>query len=203
MATSSIDSIKKAPVKETSWFQRMIYGPHACIATIVVAFCESSFFPIPPDIGMISIIVHDRSKAWYLAFWCSIASVLGGLLGYGIGAYLFDSIGHTIIEMYGLDERFYSLKNNFHAHGFWILLLKGLTPIPYKLLTIASGVFHFGLWQFIIASMITRTGRFFALAAVLWYVGPLAKPYLQRFLGWISFAILLLVIMGFILVKCF
>jgi membrane protein YqaA with SNARE-associated domain len=150
---------------------------------------------------MVSIILNDRSKAWRLAFWCSVASVIGGLFGYVIGAYLFDAIGHTIIDAYGLNERFASLKDDFHAYGFWLLILKGFTPIPYKLFTIASGVFHFSLWQFILASIIARAGRFFALAAGLWYLGPLAKPYFERFFKWITFAIIILVILGFVLVK--
>ncbi len=189
------------PTPRTSWLQRLLQGPHAFIATIVIAFCESSFFPIPPDVGMISIILHDRTKAWRLAFWCSIASVLGGLFGYMIGAYLFDYIGHKIIHLYHLEERFFTLQEDFHLYGFWLLVLKGFTPIPYKLFTIASGVFHFSLWQFVLASVIARSGRFFALATGLWYLGPVAKPYFDRFLGWITFAILLLVVLGFILIK--
>ena len=150
---------------------------------------------------MVAILLQDRSKAWRLAFWCSAASVAGGLVGYAIGAYLFDYIGHSIIHMYGLEERFDSLKVDFHQYGFWLLLLKGFTPIPYKLFTIASGVFHFSLWQFIVASIIARSGRFFILAAGLWYLGPLAKPYFERFLGFATLAILFLVVLGFFLLK--
>lgn len=188
-------------VKNKSRFMNLLTGPKAFIVTIIVAFCESSFFPFPPDIGIVSLILHDRRQAWRLAFWCSIASVLGGLGGYAIGVFLFDHLGSVIIHTYGLQERFATLEADFQSYGFWILLFKGLTPIPYKLLTIASGVFKFSLLQFTLASIIARAGRFYVLAGLLWYFGPMAKPYFERFFGWITFATIAIIVLGFWLVK--
>jgi len=191
------------PSETQGWFLRLMRGPHATIATIIVAFCESSFFPLPPDIGIVSIVLHDRSKAWSLALWCTVASVLGGLLGYFIGAVLFDSIGHAIIDMYGLEAKFETLRTDFQTYGFWIIIFKGVTPIPYKLLTISSGVFALPLKDFMIASVIARATRFFLLSGMLWYFGPIAKPYVERFFGYVLVAMIVIIIIGFMLVKLF
>lgn len=179
----------------------LVRGPYAFHTTILIAFLESSFFPIPPDIGFIPILMHDRSKAWILATWATVASVLGGILGYIIGAYLFSWIGAPIIQFYGLEERFADLRVQFHNYGFLLLVLKGLTPIPYKLMTLSSGAFGFSLWKFIVASIIARGGRFFMLSAGLWYLGPTVKSYLNRFLGWIVLIIVIKVIVGVFLMK--
>lgn len=179
----------------------LVRGPYAFPATILIAFCESSFFPVPPDIGFIPILMHDRSKAWLLAAWATVASVLGGIVGYMIGAYLFDWIGEPILQFYGLTERFSDLRTQFHQYGFLLLILKGLTPIPYKLMTLSSGVFGFSMWQFIVASIIARGGRFFMLSAGLWYLGPRVKNYINRFLGWIVLIILIKVVVGVFLIQ--
>ncbi len=194
------ESSRTSDVKH-GWFLRMMRGPHAMIATILVAFCESSFFPLPPDIGIVSIVLHDRTKAWKIALWCTVASVLGGFLGYAIGAFLFDAIGHTIITLYGLESKFDSLRLDFVAYGFWIIIAKGVTPIPYKLLTISSGVFGLPLWEFAIASIIARASRFYILSTMLWYFGPIAKPYLERFFGYIMIGMIAIIALGFLIVK--
>lgn len=190
------------PLSSPSWKKKIhniLSGPHAFWVTVLIAFCESSFFPIPPDLGMMSIIIEDRTRAFRLALWCTAASVLGGIFGYMIGFYLFESIGQSLLQFYGLTEKFFDLREGFHNHGFWILILKGLTPLPYKLFTLASGAFHFSLPQFILASLIARGGRFFILAGGLWYFGPKAKPLFQRFMGWIMFAVLAMIIIGFLI----
>lgn len=194
-----IEKAKHSPSSFKEKIHHILSGPHAFWMTVLIAFCESSFFPIPPDIGMMSIIIEDRTKAFRLALWCTIASVLGGVLGYMIGFYLFESIGHSLLHFYGLTEKFYSLRSDFQLYGFWILILKGLTPLPYKLFTLASGAFHFSLSQFMVASLIARGGRFFILATGLWYLGPKAKPFFERFMGWIILFILVMIVTGFLL----
>jgi membrane protein YqaA with SNARE-associated domain len=187
--------------KKENWFLSILKGPYAYWATIIVAFCESSFFPIPPDIGIITIVINDRTRAWSLALLCSIASVLGGLLGYWIGFTLFDSLGSWILDLYQLHGQFETVKTEFNTYGFWIIMLKGITPIPFKLITISCGVFKLNLLTFMIASIITRTGRFFLLTYGLWHLGPVAKPYLEKHFGWVFAFILLVVVAGIALVK--
>ena len=194
------EGLHAAPIKGFKHkVHALLQGPYAFWITVGIAFCESSFFPLPPDFGMMSIIIEDRTRAFRLALLCTLASVLGGILGYAIGFYVFETLGKALLNFYGLTEKFFSLKEGFHIYGFWILLLKGLTPLPYKLFTLASGAFHFSLVQFIIASFIARGGRFFILAAVLWYVGPKAKPFFERFMGWIMLFFLAMIGIGFFL----
>ena len=133
-------------------YDRMIEtaaGPNALLALIAIAFAESSFFPIPPDILLIPMMLARPREAWRLAAYCTLASVLGGLLGYAIGYYGFDLIGRPILEFYHAMGRYDALKAGFDRWGVWIIIIKGMTPIPYKLVTIASGVAHFDLVAFV------------------------------------------------------
>src|SRR5215510_3732822 len=125
-----------------------------------ISFAESSFFPIPPDILLIPMILAQPRRAWLIAAVCTIASVLGGFVGYAIGYFLFDAIGRPILEFYHAMGRYDALKAGFDQWGVWIIILKGMTPIPYKLVTIASGVAHFDLLSFVGASIISRSLRF-------------------------------------------
>ncbi len=154
-------------------------GPHALAALLVVSFVESSFFPIPPDILLIPMILARPSAAWRLAALCTLASVAGGLLGYAIGYFLFDAIGRPILEYNHAMGSYEALKAGFAKWGVWIIIIKGMTPIPYKLITIASGVAHFDLAAFIGASIVSRSLRFFLLAALLWWVRR-RRPRLYR-----------------------
>src|ERR1051325_8341363 len=129
-------------------------GPRALPALLLVSFAESSVFPIPPDILLIPMILARPNRAWRLAALCTLSSVIGGLLGYAIGYFLFDAIGRPVLEFYHAMDRYDALKAGFDQWGTWIIILKGMTPIPYKLITIASGVAHFDLAAFIGASII-------------------------------------------------
>ncbi len=155
-------------------------GPNAMAAMLVVSFVESSVFPIPPDILLIPMMLARPRQAWRLAAWCMIASVLGGLVGYAIGYFLFDAIGRPVLEFYHAMASYDALKAGFDRWGVWIIIVKGMTPIPYKLVTIASGVAHFDLASFIGASIVSRSLRFFLLAALLWRFGPAAREFIER-----------------------
>ena len=167
-----------------------------------MAFAESSFFPLPPDLMLIPMILANRLLAWRLAFFATISSVMGGLLGYAIGYYLFATIGHWIIETYSLHSSFERFQADFQAYGFWIIALKGLTPIPFKLVTIASGVARFDILQFVTASIIARSFRFYLLATMLYFFGPIAKPYIEKYLTLALLVSLGIIILGFVIVKC-
>ena len=137
-------------------------GPHALPALLVVSFAESSVFPIPPDILLIPMILARPSQAWRLAALCTLSSVAGGLLGYAIGYFLFDAVGRPVLEFYNAMGSYDALKAGFAQWGVWIIIIKGMTPIPYKLITIASGVAHFDLLSFIFASIISRSTSLFS-----------------------------------------
>lgn len=180
---------------------RLLQGPYAYITTVIVAFCESFFFPIPPDIGLATIIIANPEKAWRLAFHCTIASVLGGIVGYSLGMFLFEKVGLSIIDAYGLSSQFDSLKSDFNIYGFWILMFKGFTPIPFKLLTIASGVFHMPFGEFIFAAIVARTSRLFLVAFLLKKYGHHVREVFEKSFGLMNVAVIAGIILSFVLVK--
>ena len=148
------------------------------------------------------MILANRMLAWRLAFGATVASVVGGLLGYAIGYYLYATIGHWIIETYSLHGSFERFQTDFQAYGFWIIALKGLTPIPFKLVTIASGMARFDIVQFVTASIIARSFRFYLLATTLYFFGPIAKKYIEKYLTLALLTGLGIIILGFVIVKC-
>lgn len=172
--------------------------PSALWVLAIVSFAESSFFPIPPDVMLIPMILANRSKAWLFAGVCTIASVLGGFFGYAIGYYLFEAVGKPVIDFYGLQAGFDKFQQQFNEWGLWVILIKGLTPIPYKLVTIASGVAHFDLATFGIASLITRGGRFFLVAALLYVVGDPIRHFVEKHLTLVTTGFVLVIVAGFV-----
>lgn len=172
--------------------------PSALWVLAAVSFAESSFFPIPPDVMLIPMILANRSKAWLFAGVCTIASVLGGFFGYAIGYYLFETAGKWVIDFYGLQAGFNNFQQQFNEWGLWVILIKGLTPIPYKLVTIASGAAHFDLFTFGIASLITRGGRFFLVAGLLYVVGDPIRHFVEKHLTLVTTGFLLIIVGGFV-----
>ena len=162
------------------WVMKLAQHRYAIPFMGVVSFAESSFFPIPPDILLIPMILARPRDAFRLAAYCTLASVIGGLVGYAIGYFLFDTIGRPILEFYHAMDRYDALKAGFDQWGTWIIILKGMTPIPYKLVTIASGVAHFDLAAFIGASIISRSLRFFLVAVLLWWFGDAARRFIEK-----------------------
>jgi membrane protein YqaA with SNARE-associated domain len=153
---------------------------HALAALVLVAFAEASFFPLPPDLLLIPMILARPRRAFLIAAVATLASVAGGFLGYAIGYFLFAAVGRPMLEFYQAMDRYAALKAAFAQWGVWIILLKGLTPIPYKLVTIASGVAHFNLVAFGLASLASRSLRFFLLALLLWRFGEPVRAFIER-----------------------
>jgi membrane protein YqaA with SNARE-associated domain len=152
-----------------------------------VAFAESSFFPVPPDVMLIPMSLARPGRAWLYAAICTAASVLGGVLGYAIGALLYDSLGQWLINLYGLGDKVQAFRAGYAEYGAWIILLKGLTPIPYKLVTITSGFADFNIWLFVVLSVIARGGRFFFVAVLLNRYGDWIRVKIEEHLGlWVS-----------------
>jgi len=176
-------------------------GPNALAALLAVSFVESSFFPIPPDILLIPMILARPQRAWRYAALCMLASVAGGLVGYAIGYFLFDAIGRPILEFYHAMGRYDALKAGFDQWGVWIIILKGMTPIPYKLITIASGVAHFDLLSFVGASIVSRSLRFFLLAVLLWYFGDAARTFIERRLMLVTTMFAVCLVGGFVVLR--
>jgi membrane protein YqaA with SNARE-associated domain len=171
---------------------------HAVPAMGAVSFLESSFFPIPPDVMLVPMVLARRDKAWTIATVCTVASVLGGLMGYAIGYYLFETIGAWVVKLYSLQGALDNFRQGFERYGVWIILVKGLTPIPYKLVTIASGAAHFDLFTFIWASILTRGARFFLVAALLWQFGEPIRAFIEKRLTLLTWLFLIALIGGFV-----
>ena len=183
------------------WTMRLSASPNAVWLLSVIAFAESSVFPIPVDLLLIPMILAARERAWRLAAICTIASVLGGFFGYLIGFTLFDTIGEPIIAFYGFDETFQRFTDRYNELGAWIVAVFGGTPFPYKVITIASGVTQLDPFVFGIASVGSRGLRFFLVAALIWYFGPPIRTFVEKYLGWVALGFLLLLIGGFVLIK--
>jgi membrane protein YqaA with SNARE-associated domain len=168
--------------------------PHATWLMGFVSFVESSFFPIPPDVMLIPMSIARPDKAYFYALVCTLTSVAGGVLGYFIGAVLYDSLGLWLIQLYGYGSKVDAFRDAYVEWGAWIILLKGLTPIPYKIVTIASGFAGYNLLMFILLSIVARGGRFFLLAFLLHRYGPQARVMLEERLGfWVTIGAIVLV----------
>ena len=180
------------------WCIDAAHKPYALWILGAVAFAESSFFPVPPDIMLLPMSLAQPRRAWLFAGVCTAASVAGGIIGYLIGAVLYDSLGHWLIHLYGLEGKVGAFRASYAQWGAVIILLKGLTPIPYKLVTITSGFANYNIWLFIALSVIARGGRFFAVAILLNRYGEWIRVRIERHLGfWVSLGAAVLVA-GFI-----
>lgn len=175
--------------------------PNAMMFLFIVSFVESSFFPIPPDVMLIPMVLATPHKAWRIAGVATIASVLGGYFGYIIGVYFFDLIARPILSFYGYMQQFDVFKGYYHEWGAWIVFGAGLTPFPYKVVTIASGVVGLNIWVFGIASVIARGMRFYLVAWLLKKYGESMKAFIEDNLGILSVLFLALLIGGFALIK--
>jgi membrane protein YqaA with SNARE-associated domain len=183
------------------WTMRLAAHRHASWALGTVSFIESSIFPIPPDALLIPMVLADRRKAWFYATLCTVTSVIGGVAGYLIGLLLFDSIGKPLLDLYGYGEKFSEFAGRYNEWGAWIVFFAGVTPFPYKVITIASGVTHLDIWVFMIASVLARGARFFAVAALLYVYGPPIRDFIERRLGLVATVSFALLLGGFLLVR--
>lgn len=183
------------------WTMALADHRHAMWALAAVAFIESSVFPIPPDVLMIPMILARPSRAWVIAGVALVASVLGGLLGYAIGALAYDSIGQPILAAMGKADAMEAFNAKFNDFGFWAVLAAGVTPFPYKVITIMSGWTGMPLVTFIATSILARALRFFVLAALLRVFGPPIRGFIEKRLGLVFTAFVVLLVGGFVLVK--
>jgi membrane protein YqaA with SNARE-associated domain len=175
------------------WTLRLAAHRHAIRSLAVISFCESSFFPIPPDVMVVPMVLARRDEAYKIATICTISSVLGGMLGYAIGMFLYDSVGQWLISVYGMSDGIESFRETYREWGAWIILIKGFTPIPFKLVTIASGIAGFSFPIFVAASIVTRGARFFLIAWLLRRYGAPMQDFIERRLtlvGWLFLAAL-------------
>jgi membrane protein YqaA with SNARE-associated domain len=177
------------------WAMAAAHKPHAMWTMGAIAFAESSFFPVPPDVMLIPMALARPARAYVMAAWCTVASVAGGIVGYAIGALLYDSVGAWLIHLYGYGDKVETFRAAYAQWGAWIILLKGLTPIPYKIVTITSGFAGYNFALFIVFSIIARSGRFFLLAFLLHRYGVRARYFIEKRLGlWVMLGAAVVVI---------
>lgn len=166
-----------------------------------VSFIESSVFPIPPDVMLIPMVLAERRKAWLFAGIATVASVLGGIFGYIIGYFLFETIGQPILNFYGYGHAFEDFARRYNEWGAWIVFIAGVTPFPYKVITIASGVTQLNFFVFMLASVAARGLRFFLVAALLYWFGPPIRTFIDKYFGILSIVFVVLLIGGFVAIK--
>lgn len=196
----SLKGLKQVLRRLYDWTLSLGASRHAVWALAAVSFIESSIFPIPPDALLIPMIIADRRRAWRLAAICTVSSVIGGFLGYAIGYFAFDAIGEPLLRFYGIADRYHHLEELYAKYGAWLIIIKGATPIPFKLVTIASGAFHFPLATFAISALISRGIRFFLIAALLWKFGEPIRDFIERRLGLVFSLAVAVLVGGFLLV---
>lgn len=184
-----------------NWTLSLAESPHALWALAIVAFIESSVFPIPPDILMIPLIIARPSQAFKIAAIATVSSVLGGLLGYFIGYGAFETVGRPVLEFYGKDAYFDEFAVKYNEWGAWAVLMAGVTPFPYKVITILSGTTGLSLPVFIVASIVARALRFFIVASLLWKFGDPIRDFIERRLGLVFSAFVVILLGGFYAVK--
>ncbi|KAB2860513.1 MAG: DedA family protein [Bauldia sp.] len=183
------------------WTMSLAAGRHAERALAGVAFVESSVFPIPPDVILIPMVLAERSKAWRYALVATVASVIGGVLGYAIGAFLFDQIARPILDFYGYADQFDTFAGWYNDWGAWIVFIAGVTPFPYKVITIASGATGLNIAVFMLASIVSRGLRFLIVAGLLYWVGPPIRAFIERRLGLVFTVFMVLLIGGFVAIR--
>lgn len=183
-----------------NWTLSLAQSPYALWALAIVAFVESSFFPIPPDILMIPMIIAAPRRAFLIAGVATVASVLGGLFGYYIGAFLFDVVGQPIFDFYGKSEAVAAFSAQFNEYGALVVLIAGVTFLPFKVVTIMAGVTSMSLPVFIVSALVARALRFFIVAALLWKFGAPIRDFIDRRLGLMFILFCVLLICGFALV---
>lgn len=205
------------------WVLHWAETPYAVPALMILAFAESSFFPIPPDALLIVLCLGLTARSFHYAAYCAVGSVLGGILGYYIGFYAYDFIGVKIIAFYGLQENMIWLAQRYTDVGAWALAIAGFTPVPYKLFTIATGIFDavargaatsgvlagmnveglraMGLGKFVIISSISRSARFFLVASLIFFLGEPIKAFIEKYFNILTIVFMVLLVLGFVVIK--
>ena len=182
-------TLEKSSKKEAPWFLS------------IVSFAESSFFPIPPDIILIPMVLAKRTKAFIYASLCTLSSVAGGILGYIIGFLLFNSVGMFLINFYHLDDSVNQFKNYYNTYGAWIVIIAGFTPFPFKVITIASGLFQLNFVIFILCSIISRGARFYLVSGLLYFFGEKIKIFIDKYFNFLTILFFILLIGGILIIR--
>jgi len=183
-----------------AWIMHNAEGHYAWATMAAIAFAESSFFPMPPDIVMIPMALKNRRRAFLLAAWCTLFSVAGGLVGYLIGSLLYDSVGEWLIRVYGMGGDIDSFRAAYNKYGA-LIVLQGLTPIPYKIVTIASGFAGMNLALFFVLSIVTRSIRFMGVAALIYFFGEPVRMAIEKYLEWVMVGFLIVVVSGYFIAR--
>lgn len=184
-----------------NWTMALGESRYAIYALALIAFIESSVFPIPPDVLLIPMIIALPHRAFWFAFVATVSSVLGGMFGYYIGASLMDGLGQPLLDFYGKAEQFDQFKATYNEYGAWAVLIAGITPFPYKVITILSGSTGLDFGVFILSSTLARAARFFIIAALLWKFGTPIRNFIEKRLGLVFVVALSLLLGGFLMVK--
>ena len=183
-----------------AWVMRNAEGRYAWATMAAIAFAESSFFPMPPDFVMIPMALKNRNRAFVLAAWCTFFSVAGGLVGYAIGSLLYDSVGQWLINVYGMGGDIEAFRTAYNKYGA-LIVLQGITPIPYKIVTIASGFAGMNLGLFVILSVITRSFRFGIVAALIYFFGEPVRIAIEKYLEVVLLVFLVIVVAGYLIAR--
>lgn len=183
------------------WVLSWANSPRAELYLFLLAFAESSFFPIPPDVLLIALALSIPTRAFRYAFICSVGSVIGGAFGYLIGMFFMDTVGWPIINIYGLEKGYEQIAILYNEWAGLAVFIAGFTPIPYKIFTIAAGVFKIDFVVFMIASLVSRSARFFLVGALIWKFGKPIREFIDKYLGWLTIIFSIFLIGGFVLIK--
>ena len=183
------------------WVQHFAETPYGLWALFLLAFAESSFFPVPPDILLIALAVSIPSKAFRYALICSVGSVLGGIFGYVIGYQFMEFIGFGILNFYGLTDKYESVAELYNRYNAWAVGIAGFTPIPYKVFTISAGAFKINFGVFLLASIVSRSARFFIVAGLIYVFGAQIRAFIEKYFNILAVIFVLLLVAGFILIR--
>ncbi len=183
------------------WVLTWAYSPYAVPALFLLALAESSFFPIPPDVLLMALAISIPRKSFYYALVCSVGSVVGGVLGYLIGYEFMELIGYRIIELYGFADKWDYVGNLYNTYAGWAVAIAGFTPIPYKVFTIAAGAFKIDFTVFVVASVLSRSARFFLVGGLIYFFGPPIRSFIDKYFNLLAIVFMILLIGGFILIK--
>ena len=187
--------------KTYNWVLHWAETPYGTLALFLLAFAESSFFPVPPDVLLIALAIGMPRKAFRFAWVCTAGSVLGGMFGFFIGAKFFSLVGYKILEFYGVMDKFTLVQNYYLKWDVWFVGFAGFTPIPYKVFTIAAGVFRMDFIKFVIASVLSRGARFFIVSALLWKFGQGIRTFIDKYFNVLTILFVIILLVGFVVVK--
>ncbi len=186
-----------------NWVLHWAKTPYGTWALFALAFCESSFFPIPPDVLLITLAVVLPRKSLGYALVCSVGSILGGCFGYLIGWQFMAAVGDAIIRFYGLIDKYEDMRQLYSLYDAWVVGIAGFTPIPYKVFTITAGAFRINFLVFLVASAVSRSARFFIIGGLIRLFGPKIQAFIERYFNSLAIAFVILLILGFVVIKFF